>query len=81
MKFRDFFQDLDAEAQKRYAQRAGTTAKYIYTHYMSQPPRKIPRRELMHSLVDASDGAVSLDELLEHFYLPPEMPPPKAEAE
>lgn len=69
MDFRQFYASLGTEKlRKEYAARAGTTTKHIETHYLSTPPRKIPRRERMAQLAQATNGAVSITELLEHFY-------------
>lgn len=66
--FRNHFMRLSADERERYAQAAGTTALYIKTHLISVPPRKVPRTDLMHGLAEASDGALTLADVLEHFY-------------
>ena len=72
MRFPDFFRGLSDQQRERYADRAGTTVEYIRVHLIRA--KRIPRPDLMDSLVQASAGAVSRKELLDHFY------PPSAEA-
>lgn len=68
MDFRTYFKGLSEIEQAEYAERAGTSAAYIHTHFLSHPPRRIPRPDLMRALAAATNGAVSLHELLCHFY-------------
>ena len=68
MEFRDYFRSLSDKEQVKYAKKAGTTANYIRCHLIAQPPRKIPRQKLMESLVTASQGRLSISDLLRHFY-------------
>lgn len=68
MDFRQFYASLTDAEKKDFADRAGTTPKNIEAHYLSTPPRKIPRKDRMEQLAQASNGAVSMVELLEHFY-------------
>lgn len=67
-----YFDSLSEAQQEAYAGRCDTTAKYLSTHIMYSPPRKIPRRELMYALAEQSQGKVSFDEVLKHFYPKPE---------
>ena len=66
MKFSDYFKSLNSSAQEIYASRAGTTANYIRVHLLAK--RRIPRPALLDGLAQASQGKVSRDEILAHFY-------------
>jgi len=66
--FVDYWRGLSKEEREAYAARAGTTVKYIETHLVSVPPRKVPRPALMNGLAEASRGRVSKADLLRHFY-------------
>ena len=59
---------MTADQRKAYASRAGTTAYYIKTHLVSVPPRKVPREGLMRGLAQASNGDLSMGDVLAHFY-------------
>jgi hypothetical protein len=50
---------------------ASVTPIALKPRYMGQhliPHRKTPRKALMQALADASEGKVSCDEVLAHFY-------------
>lgn len=66
MKWRTYYQNLTREQREAYAADAGTTTGHIENHLMTR--RKIPRKELMSSLAEATSGQCSLMELLSHFY-------------
>lgn len=66
--FVDYWRGLSKDERQAYASRAGTTVKYIETHLIGVPPRKIPRQNLMGGLAKASRGRVSQEDLLRHFY-------------
>ena len=68
MRFPEFFRGLDEAQRNEYAERAGTTSDYIRVHLIHA--RRVPRPELMEALVLASDGQVTRNEILEHFYPP-----------
>jgi hypothetical protein len=68
MKLRTYFEGLDSDAKSLYAKRAGTSLNYMQIHLFSEPPRKIPRPEMLRRLAKASSGAVSFKEVLSHFY-------------
>ena len=70
MKWRTYYQTLTREQREAYAAEAGTTTGHIENHLMTR--RKIPRKELMSSLAEATSGQCSLMELLSHFYEEPE---------
>jgi len=67
-KFRAYFLSMDQAERDTYAKRAGTTAYYIQTHLISIPPRKMPRDPLMRGLAAASEGELSMGDVLQHFY-------------
>lgn len=69
MTLRDYYRRLDAEAREQFAARAGTTRPYVEVHLL--PRRKIPRPDLMRRLADATQGAVGLGDMLNHFYSRP----------
>lgn len=49
-----------------YALRAGTTVQYLTKHLKHR--RKIPRKDLMESLAEQSDGAFSYPDLVKWFF-------------
>jgi hypothetical protein len=67
MDFADFYKQLDREDRKRFAERANTSCEYIEIHLL--PRRKTPRRDTMRALSDASDGAVSYEDVVRYFLL------------
>lgn len=69
MNYIEFFFSMDREAQDRYAIKANTTGDYLRTHiFVPIERRKIPRRQKIESLVDATDGACSIDDVLDFLY-------------
>ena len=66
MDLKQYFYRLTTQELDSFARRAGTTARYIQCHLLTQ--RKIPRPALMRKLASASGNAVTLDDLLRHFY-------------
>ncbi|MCP5013859.1 MAG: hypothetical protein GY938_01095 [Ketobacter sp.] len=70
MKWKTYYQNLNREQRESYAANAGTTTGHIETHLLSR--RKIPRKELMSCLAEATNGACLLIDLLSHFYDVPE---------
>lgn len=66
MKFSDYYKSLDEKGKEDFARRVITTTKYIEIKLL--PRRSIPRDELMRALWEQSDGNVSREEVLEHFY-------------
>ncbi|MGZ7882429.1 hypothetical protein [Acinetobacter soli] len=69
MRFRDLILKMTPEQLEKYAKFAGTTSGYLKTHLLYG--YKEPRRKLRMALVQASDGQVSEQELLQHFGLYP----------
>ena len=67
MNYKTYFRNLDESAREAHAKKAGTTADYINIHLI--PKRKIPRKELMQALADASGGQCSYRDLIDYFYL------------
>lgn len=65
MRFRDYYRSLDTEEKHAFAERAGTTHKYCYIHL--QTPRKKASLDMTQRLVRATQGAVSLQEMVKHF--------------
>lgn len=65
MKLRDYIEQLGDEGQQAYADRCGISINYLRLHvkYAS----KDPSLTLVRALVRESAGAVSLQEVLEHF--------------
>jgi len=67
--FSDWYKALPALERESFAARAGTTTGYIETHLIApENRRKVPRRELMARLINASDGALKFAELAAYFY-------------
>ncbi|WP_262967242.1 hypothetical protein [Methylobacter psychrophilus] len=64
--FKEYFLGLTKEAREDYASRAGTTAYYIHTHLINR--YKIPRKKLLQGLAEASNGAITEEELIKFFY-------------
>lgn len=85
MRWREYFLSLSEEDQAAYAERAGTTVGYIRIHLVPVPPRKTPRGPLLQRLSAASEGYVSHEDVLAHFFPPPrtavDEPPLAATAE
>lgn len=67
--FKAYFSRLSEAERDAYAKRAGTDANYIKTHLIApRSRRKIPRPKLMQGLAEASDGALTQQDLLAYFY-------------
>lgn len=66
MDFKRYFYGLTALERDAYADRAGTTVRYIQCHLITR--RKIPRLNSMRKLAAASESRGSLDDLLAYFY-------------
>lgn len=66
-KFKSFVKVKSDDGKlEAYAHKSGTTGPYITAHLMNA--NKVPRRDLMRDLVLASDGELTREDLLEHFY-------------
>lgn len=70
MELKAYYYSLTPSEREQYAERAGTTAEYIRIHLVprNRAPQKLPKKELMQGLADASQGRVSFQEVLAHFY-------------
>ena len=68
MRFAEYFLGLDEAQRTAYAERAGTTTEYIRAQLVRA--KKVPRRDLFDALIQASEGRVTREELLDHFYPP-----------
>ena len=66
MNFKEFFLSLDSVSRARYAKRARTTTGYIAGHLLNR--YKVPRKALMINLAKASNGAITLQDLINFFY-------------
>ena len=72
MKPNTYYSSLSLDQRERYAQKAGTTLKYLKAHvFRLNGPTRTPGFDLLIKLALASDGNVSLDEALEYFYIEP----------
>lgn len=65
MKLGDYIRSLPPHERDAYARRCGTTPAYLNIHILHS--RKEPRRALREALARESGGAVSIQEVLEHF--------------
>ena len=66
MNFKTYYRSLDRKGREDYAQKANTSVQYIDGHLIHR--RKIPQKKLMNALADASNGNVTLAEVVGHFY-------------
>ena len=66
MKFNEYWNNLSNKEREAYAESAGTTVLTVDRKYLNA--KNIPRRQKIKQLVAATDGAVSRNEMLEHFY-------------
>lgn len=67
--FRSWYRSLNGAERSEYARRAGVSRAYIEVHLMYR--RKVPKRETMLRLADASLGRVAYEDLLSWFYQRP----------
>lgn len=67
MTLREYIKTLDQAGLEAYASRCRTTVNYLTTHIVYAT--KEPSVRLMKTLAAESDGAVSLNEVLEHYGL------------
>ena len=69
MDFEEFYRSLRGKERDEFADRAGTTRAYIESHLLAPVERrKVPRRPLLESLAEATDGKCSVSDLLSYFY-------------
>lgn len=62
-----YISGLSEAEQDAYAERCGTTGKYLRGHIKCAT--RVPRPALMRALAAESHGVVSLDDVLRHFEL------------
>jgi len=69
MELYDYFKSLDDDGREGFASRAETSVNYLSTHIMKPRPRPIKGASVpyMQRLSEATEGAVSLHEVLSHF--------------
>lgn len=69
MEYSKYFFDMSEVEQDEYAIRAGTTGRYLRTHVLvPSVRRKIPRRDKIEGLVNATCGACTIDDVLSYLY-------------
>lgn len=68
MNFKTFYRGLGQPDREAFAERAGTTVGYLENHLI--PARKVPKRDLMSRLAEASEGSCTFEDILDHFYGP-----------
>ena len=66
MDWKNWYRGLNRAEREAYAQRAGTTTKYIEIHLMQR--HRCPRPDLMARLADATLGRVSYEDLVMFFF-------------
>ena len=66
MNFYDYIKSLTESELQDYASRCSTTPDYIKVHLVYGT--KIPRPPLLRALALESDGKLSIDDVLNHFY-------------
>ncbi len=68
--FKPYYRSLPAAERRAYAERAGTTCRYIerLLRAPADPSVPNPRVELMSSLAIASRGALTFEDLFAYFY-------------
>lgn len=71
MKPEIFYRSLSRNQRTVWAERAGTTFRHVQSMFGATGFRKRPRDRLIVGLVEASDGAVSLDEAIDYFLVQP----------
>jgi hypothetical protein len=70
MELKIYYNSLDTAERKAYAARAKTDPEYIRIHLIPRSgcPDRMPRKELLRALAEASNGSVSFEEVLKHFF-------------
>jgi len=66
MTLTDYVRSLSYDDLRDYANKCSTSMAYIKIHLL--PARKIPKRPLMESLVKNSNGNLTMQDVLDHFY-------------
>ncbi|SDF69188.1 hypothetical protein SAMN05216571_101236 [Onishia taeanensis] len=70
MKLRDYLKSLSDSQIEGYADRVGTSSKYLRSHVMGAS--RGASLKFMRALANESGGKVQLLEVLEHYGVPPE---------
>lgn len=70
MDIKEHYRSLTPEQKEEFAREARTTRNYIEIHLFARDParRKIPRKDLMQGLADATGGKLSLEDITRFFY-------------
>ena len=68
--FYDWYMAMPMANRALYVARAGTTRPYVEIKLIHK--KTIPKRKLLDALVEASDGQLTLRDLLDFFYSPKE---------
>lgn len=63
--FKTWYRSQTPEEKEAYAQRAGTTTKYIEKRLMYR--KRVPRPKLLQSLAAASLGRLTYDDVIQFF--------------
>ena len=66
MDFKTYFFSLPDAERTEFANAANTTSEYIRIHLVTK--NKIPRKQLIQDLADASKGNLTTASLLDFFY-------------
>ena len=69
MKFNEFIASKSDDDLQAYAQRCGTTVFYLKNQLKNA--YKTPRNRLLNALWQESNGELSRDEVMQHFFPPP----------
>lgn len=64
--FEQYYRSMSQEDRAAYAERAGTSKEYIEIHLI--PRRKVPKKQTMRALSDASEGAVTFEDVVSYFF-------------
>ncbi len=67
MRWDKYYRGLDRDQREAFAERVGTTTKYIEIHYLAKTRRRKTPRD-MEALAGASEGTCSLEDVLAYFY-------------
>ena len=67
MNINTYYKKLDRAGRKMFAARAGTSPEYIEIHLL--PRRKLPRKKMMKSLAESTEGQCSYEDVVKYFFL------------
>ena len=71
-KLYDYFYSMTKEKQEDFASRAGTQRLYLYNHLIPKikdRPDRQPKIDTMKSIAKATNGRVSYENVVKHFYI------------